>query len=63
MKNCPHCGGLVGYRSHQRRLTDDQVRAIRKDDRTLRELSEEFGLSKAAIFNAREGINYRDVTQ
>jgi hypothetical protein len=63
VKNCPHCGGLVGHRSHQRRLTDEQVRAIRADRRPLHKLAEEYGLSKAAIFNAREGINYKDVTQ
>jgi hypothetical protein len=44
-----------------RKLTDDQVRAVRSSSETLRALAEQFPLSLAALYRVRNHETYRDV--
>lgn len=44
-----------------RKLTDDQVRAIRNDSRPSRQIGLEYGVSKTTILSIKEGKIYREV--
>lgn len=44
-----------------RRFTDDQVRSIRDDPRSARQLAKMYGVNKCTIINIRRGFTYRDV--
>ena len=48
-------------RKFARKFTDEQVLAIREDARPLREIGNEYGVSKTAICNIKTRRNYREV--
>lgn len=48
-------------RKFARRLTDEQARAIRSDDRTSREIAKEYGVSKTTISNIKKRKIYAEV--
>jgi len=49
--------------SHNRKLTDDQVRQVRIDLRTMSiaKVAETYGVSTSTIKGIRDGINYANV--
>lgn len=49
-------------RRFARRLTDDEVRSIRKDPRPHRVIGKEYGVSKTAIRDIKIGKNYKEVS-
>ena len=53
--------GLAGGPKTNRRLTDDQVRAIRKDPRPSTVVCKEYGVGSRAIRYIRAGVYYKDV--
>ena len=62
MTCCPNCGWEVPKRRAAiRALTDDQVRAVRVDERSLREIAFEYRVSAVAIWNAKQHLTYKDV--
>ena len=57
-------GGLLGRRSRQARLTDDQVREIRRRHREgerARSLAREYGYSEPGMSYILRGISYANV--
>jgi hypothetical protein len=50
-----------GERVPQHRLTEDQVRSIRKDSRTLKAIAEEYGVCFQTIGLLKQGITWRHV--
>lgn len=50
-----------GIKHGMAKLTDDQVIAIRKDTRLLREISQEYGISKASVSNIRLGKGWKHI--
>lgn len=50
-------------RDHHCVLSDDDIRAIRADARTLEELSAEYGVAPASIWRIKKRTTYRHVTE
>ena len=48
--------------THSRKLTDEQVREIRRSQESARALAERYGVSHPTILNVREGSTYSHVT-
>jgi transposase len=48
-------------RSSLRRLTDSQVRAIRRDSRSSEKIARDYGLNKSTILSIKRGETYRDI--
>lgn len=46
----------------KRKLTDEQVRSIRRDTRTLKQIAGDYGMSFSKISDVKRGNTYRDVS-
>lgn len=51
----------VGRKGTGRKLTDEQVRAIRGSSRTYREIAAEYGVSEPTVSNIKNGRIYKEV--
>jgi hypothetical protein len=59
---CPNCGWVPQRRvSGVRRLSAAQVRKIRAETRTLREMSVIYGVSQVSLWKVRSRLTYKDV--
>lgn len=56
-----HGRSTFGSRSARAKLTDDQVRSIRADQRPMAVLSREYGVSSPTISDIKKGIRYHRV--
>ena len=61
-ENAIHARDVLGKLYFNRRLTDEQVIAIRSDDRPEHVVGEEYGLSQTAINAIRTGRTYKSVS-
>lgn len=48
--------------SYKRQFTDDQIRAIRSDGRSLSSIAADYGCSKQTVWQVKAGRIYRDVS-
>lgn len=48
-------------KAYARKFTDDQVRSIRKDQRTARQIADDYGVSDVAICNIKNRKTYKGV--
>ena len=48
-----------GENSPLRKLTDDQVRSIRSDSRTAKEIARDYGCGLSTVYNVKEGRSYK----
>ena len=53
--------GRRGMRAPNAKLTDDQVRAIRADNRHQAVIGKEYGLHQTAVCRVRNRVSYRNV--
>lgn len=53
----------VGRKGTGRKLTDEQVAAIREDPREYREIAAAYGVSEPVISNIKNGKTYRETSQ
>ena len=61
-ENILHAIHVLGsHGMNHRKLTDEQVRAIRADERGCKRLAREYGVGTTTIKNIRSGLSYRDV--
>ncbi len=51
-----------GTASPKRKLSDDQVRAIRASTGSPKVVGKEYGVSHMTVLRIREGVTYREVT-
>ena len=56
-----HAYRVLGVKAWNRKLTDKQVREIRSDTRTHREISMDYGIAKSQIGFIKRRTIYRDV--
>lgn len=48
-------------RLHKRKLTDEQVRAIKSDPRTQRVIARDYGIDQKLVWNIKHGVNWSDI--
>ena len=66
-ENMLHSANVLGHKtrpgvpSPNRKLTDDQVRAIRADGRPENAIALDYGVGHSTVSNVRLGIHYKDV--
>lgn len=58
LRRLPAATGKPGY---NRKLTAEQVRAIRKDDRPFLQIANDYPVSAQTIWNVKNGIFYSDI--
>lgn len=61
-KSWRHLGGPFHYNGPPKKLTPDQVKSIRSDTRTLREISKEYGVGTAQVSRIRNHKQWKETT-